>query len=409
MKTEVLVIGGGVAGLSLAILLGKAGIQTVLVEPRKFTFDNSQDHYGRTAALMGGSINILKALDIWQEIEKQTAPLEIMRIIDDSNPNKEPVQIDFTATEAGQENFGRNIPNMMLHKLLAEKAAETDNITLLTSTKLEQFKTTGSKVLATLDNGKQIEASLLVGADGKKSIVRKQSNIDTRIHDYNQSAITCLIEHSKPHNNTSTEHHRAGGPFTTVPMPNKEEKHVSSVVWVETTEDSEGFIKLDKNAFEKALQTRTRNALGEVKLASNPENWPLKAIIAKDIIAPRVALIAEAAHVMSPIGAQGLNLSLRDVATLAEVIMDTMRLGEDIGSHTALNQYKKRRQLDITTRFTGVDGYNRIVSNNLGFLRGLRQAGLKTLDAVPAFKNLAMQHGLKPVNDDSRLMKGEAL
>ena len=149
--------------------------------------------------------------------------------------------------------------------------------------------------------------------------------------------------------------------------------------------------------------------MGEIKLATNPESWPLKAIIAKEIIALRTALIAEAAHAMSPIGAQGLNLSLRDIATLAEILTDALRLGEDIGSKIVLDRYAARRRPDIMTRFFGVDGYNRIVSNNLGFLRGLRRAGLKTLNTVPAFKHMAMQQGLRPMMDDSRILKGEAL
>lgn len=409
MKTEVLIIGGGIAGLSLAILLGNAGINTALIEPREFSFKNKEQHYGRTAALMGGSINILKALDIWDNLKNQTAPLETMRIIDDSNPNIDPVQIDFPASEIGLDSFGRNIPNMMLHELLAEKAKSLKGITLLNSVKLENFEYHGSKIIATLDNGQTIEANLLVGADGKNSKVRKTANIAVKVNDYDQSAITCLIEHSKSHENTSTEHHRSGGPFTIVPMPDKDEKHFSSIVWVEKTKDAEKFIKLDKQTFEKSLQIRTRNSLGEVQLASNPENWPLTGVIAEKIIAPRIALIAEAAHSMSPIGAQGLNLSLRDVASLTEIIIDATRLGEDIGSDTTLNQYAKRRRFDITTRFTGVDGYNRIVSNNLGFLRGLRRTGLKTLQSVPAFKNIAMNQGLNPMADEGRLMQGKAL
>ena len=408
MKTEVLIIGGGIAGLSLAVLLGNAGLEVSVVEPRPLKFDNVDKHYGRTAALMGGSVNILKSLGLWAGLQEQTAPLKTMRIIDDSNPNDDPIQIDFKASEIDRDYFGHNIPNMMLHTKLAEKVKSIKNISLH-ETKLENFQTNKNVVIATLENGKTITTKLLVGADGRNSEVRKLSNITYQENDYQQSAITCLIEHSKSHDNISTEHHRPGGPFTTVPMPDKDGKHYSSVVWVEKTTDADNFIKLNKPAFEKALQTRTRNALGEIKLASNPECWPLKGIIADEITAPRTALIAEAAHAMSPIAAQGLNLSLRDVATLSEIIMDALRLGEDIGSANTLNIYAKKRRFDMMTRYHGVDSYNRIVSNNLGFLRSFRKAGLKTLESVPVFKNLAMQHGLQPTNDDSRLMRGEAL
>jgi 2-octaprenyl-6-methoxyphenol hydroxylase len=408
MKTEVLIAGGGIAGLSLAVLLGKAGLSITVIEPHQLVFTNIEKHFGRTAALMGGSINVLKALGIWGELEKQTAPLQVMRIIDDSKPNHEPVTIDFAASEAGYDSFGYNIPNLMLHEKLAHQIDDIENIRIIQA-KLETIQVKPNTITAKLDNGEVVETTLLVGADGKKSVVRALAGIKTKENNYRQSAITCLIEHSKPHGNISTEHHRPGGPFTTVPMPDKNGKHLSSVVWVEKEEDAENYLRLDKGAFEKALQKRTRNALGEIKLASDPECWPLKGIIADKITAPRIALIAEAAHAMSPIGAQGLNLSLRDVASLSEVIIDARRLGEDIGKQTILEKYAKRRHLDIVSRYYGVDSYNRIVSNNLGFLRELRKAGLKTLKTVPAFKNIAMHQGLQPANDEGRIMRGESL
>lgn len=409
MKTEVLIIGGGIAGLALANLLGKAGLEIVLVEKRAFPVTENTDHFGRTAALMGSSVNILKALEVWDELEKRTAPLETMRIIDDGNPTIDPIQIDFPAKDAGLDYFGHNIPNNMLHAILSDKAMAMKNIKIISPAELQSFETDETGITATLNTGEKIAARIIVGADGRNSPVRTFANIGVQEKKYDQSAITCLIEHSKPHNNTSTEHHRAGGPFTTVPMPDDNGKHISSVVWVEKTAEADGFIKLDKASFEKALQKRTRNALGAVTLASNPECWPLSGVIADKITAPRIALIAEAAHVMSPIGAQGLNLSLRDVATLAETLIDAARLGEDIGSELTLARYAKRRSIDMKSRFFGVDGYNRIVSNNIGFLRGVRRAGLKSLQAIPAFKQLAMHQGLTPVMDEGRLMRGENL
>ena len=409
MKTEVLIIGGGIAGLALANLLGKSGLNIGLVEQRNFPVPENSKYYGRTAALMGTSVNILKALDVWDDLQGRTAPLKTMRIIDDGNPNISPVQIDFPANDIGLNSFGHNIPNNMLHAALAESVMEIPNISLITPTKLENYEQQGPYILAKLEDGRQIKTNLIVGADGRNSKVREIANIKTRDNEYNQSAITCLIEHTKPHHSTSTEHHRPGGPFTTVPMLDQDGKHVSSIVWVEDTKDADKFITLDKPYFEQALQKRTRNALGEVKLASNPECWPLKGLIAEKIIAKRTALIAEAAHVMSPIGAQGLNLSLRDVATLAETLIDTARMGEDIGGDLTLSHYSKRRHIDMQTRFIGVDNYNRIVSNNLGFLRGLRRNGLKTLKTIPAFKNIAMQQVLTTTMDEGRLMRGESL
>lgn len=409
MKTEVLIAGGGIAGLALGCFLAETGLNIGIIEPRNLPMEENTEHYGRTAALMGPSVNILKSLGLWEELESRTAPLETMRIIDDSNPNIEPVKIDFPAHDIGLENFGHNIPNMMLHTALAQKISSYKNVALHIPTKLENYKIDGSKIFVTLDNSDEIETSLLVGADGRNSKVRNIAGIEIKESAYNQSAITCLVEHTLPHENISTEHHRTGGPFTTVPMPDKEGKYYSSIVWVEKTEDADKYIALDKASFEKAIEERSLNALGKIKLASTPESWPLKGVIADQITAPRVALIAEAAHVMSPIGAQGLNLSLRDVSTLAETIIDAARLGEDIGNENTLSRYEKRRRLDMQTRFKGVDGYNKIVSNNVGLLRGIRRGGLKTLDAIPAFKNLVMEQSLTPSLDEGRLARGEAL
>lgn len=409
MKTEVLIIGGGIAGLTLGCFLGQVGLKCAIVEPRELPLKELPQHFGRTAALMGASVNILESLGIWDNLASRTASLDQMKIIDDSNPATEPVEIDFPAADINQSNFGHNIPNFMLHVSLAQKLSKLENIKLLIPNKLENYSVKNNKVFATLDDGQEIEAKVIIGADGRYSHVRKLAGIDFRKNDYGQSAITCLVEHSLPHQNISTEHHRSGGPFTTVPMPNKDGKHYSSIVWVENTDDAATYMALEKTLFETAIKERSLNALGDITLASTPESFPLKGIIAHDLIAPRVALIAEAAHAMSPIGAQGLNLSLRDVATMAETLIDAARVGQDIGSDVTLNKYSKRRRLDIRSRFTGVDGYNRIVSNNIELLRGLRRTGLKTLKTLPTFKSFVMEKSLSPVLDEGRVARGEAL
>jgi 2-octaprenyl-6-methoxyphenol hydroxylase len=178
---------------------------------------------------------------------------------------------------------------------------------------------------------------------------------------------------------------------------------------VEKTEDARHFLSMKKQDFTQALQDRTRGIVGTVALASDPESWPLMVLMAEKITAPRAALVAEAAHVLSPIGAQGLNLSLRDVASLAETIIDAARLGEDIGCKTVLDRYEKRRSFDIHTRVTGIDGFNRIVANDLFFIRDIRRLGLKGLENIPALKDLAMKQGLSPSVDEGRLLRGEAI
>ncbi len=396
MKTKVLIVGGGAAGLAFALKLGIKGIKCVVIDPKTPNQYNFLQHGGRTAALMGQSVDLLKELDLWDVIEKNTASLDTMKIIDDGNPALKPVEIIFPANEINAENFGHNVPNCYLRELLYKRALENKNITLLIPDCVSDIKRDIHHVIATTEKGEEITADILIGADGRFSKVRDMAGIPVKEIDYNQIAITCLISHTKPHKNISTEHHRSGGPFTTVPMPDQNGTHYSSVVWVEKTDEAQKYLSIAKDLMEQTLTDKTRHALGDIKLESPLESWPLKALLAQSITAPRTALIAEAAHAMSPIGAQGLNLSLRDVDILSNIIIDAAKLGEDIGNDIVLSRYASARHLDLQTRFYGVDQYNKVVSNNIGFIRSLRRGGLNTLNTIPALKKIAMNIGLKP-------------
>lgn len=404
-QTDIAIIGGGIAGLTLAALLGEAGVSVDLVEPFPPDAANKTKPSGRTVALMENSLNIIKATGVWDKIADHAAPLKVMRIIDDSIPGRGTHHSEFPANEIGQDQFGFNIPNALLRAALFEMVKKLKTVKLHTPNSLEQLHTDSSAVTCTLDNGKQINARLLVGADGRGSKTRELCGIDTKQQRYDQSAITCLINHSKSHDNVSTEFHRPGGPLALVPLPGNQ----SSIVWVEKTPRAEEIIKLKKQDFTQALQDAMNNILGGITLEAGPEMWPLGSLKADTLTAARIALMAEAAHVMSPITAQGLNLSLRDVAALAETIVDTMRLGLDPGSQSALRQYEKRRALDIKTRVFGVDGMNKIVSNNIPAVKGLRRAGFKALEALPPLRRFAMEQALAPPIDRSRLAKGEKL
>lgn len=404
MQTEALIIGGGIAGQTLAALLGSAGLNVCLVEgmdPAKKPTALS----ARTVAVMQTSLNVIRQTGIWESLAPYCTPLKVMRIIDDSSPNIDPVTLSFSADEIGLPAFGFNIPDALLRDALAAHLQTLKNVRIIAPAKLTGYTHDGAHVHATLDNGVSITAAIIIGTDGRHSTTRQMAGIETDEHDYGQIAMTCLLDHTRPHDFTSTEFHRPGGPFTFVPMPGNQ----CSLVWVENTDDAKQFLALKKNEFEKAVQDRSRNMLGKITLVTAPESWPLKLLKANKLTAPRCAIAAEAAHVLSPIGAQGLNLSLRDIAALAETIIDAARLGEDIGANTTLARYEGRRRMDIGTRVAGVDGLNRIVSNDMVFLRGLRRAGLKSLDAIPPLRAFAMHQGLAPMMDAGRILKGEAL
>lgn len=406
IKADILVSGAGPAGLTLSILLGRAGFKVALIDAEPPMPIQTDAPSGRTAALLNSSINVLKAAGLWDALHDIATPLKTMKIIDDSTPGKTgDATLVFQAKDSGQDFFGHNIPNAHLRLALANKLPDVKNITRLAPAKLKSYKIEGSKILAVTEDGKKIEAALIIGTDGRNSLVRNTAKIEAKIHDYGQIAMTCLIEHTKPHNFTSTELHRAGGPFTFVPMPGSQ----SAIVWVEKTTDAKKYLAMKKDEYERAIQDRTLGYLGTIILKSAPESWPLMMLSAERLTGDRAVIAAEAAHVMSPIGAQGLNLSLRDVATLAEVLTDAARLGEDIGSKTVLDRYERRRHLDIKSHVVGIDGYNRFVAKDLEILKDARRLGLRGVEKIPGLKNFAMQQGLLPSIDDGRLVNGEPL
>ncbi|MGB4057407.1 MAG: UbiH/UbiF/VisC/COQ6 family ubiquinone biosynthesis hydroxylase [Alphaproteobacteria bacterium] len=396
--SDVLIAGGGIAGLTLGVLLSSAGLDVHLIDMSPPSPNDMPS--GRTVALMESSINVLRASGIWDQISPHATPLKTMRIVDESG-----TEAEFNALEIGMEQYGYNIPNSLLRRTLYNAAKKSKTLTLHVPNALKNYEIEENGALCVLENGTNLHTRIIIGADGRNSAVRRISGIQCTDHDYNQSAITCLIAHSHSHNNTATEFHRPGGPIALVPMPG----NMSSVVWIEPTTRADEYMRLKKNEFTQALQEKTQDILGGITLESPPECWPLKTLKAKKLTAARVAIMAEAAHVMSPVTAQGLNLSLRDVAALAETIIDAARAGLDIGSELPLSRYEKRRRLDIHTRVFGVDGMNKIVSTEAGFLKGLRRAGLRIVDSALPLKKTAMRIGLAPAIDAGRLVRGETL
>lgn len=405
LNADIIISGAGPAGLSLSLLLSGVGFDVVLIDAEKPAPIDTKTPSGRTAALLNGSINVLKATGVWDDIKDSATPLKTMRIVDDAIQSKDRIGVTFESRDAGQPQFGFNVPNSILRHALLKKLSQAKNIRHLAPARLKDYRMEGQQVIACTEAGITIRASLIIGTDGRGSVVRAVSGIDAKKHDYTQMAMTCLIEHTRPHNNTSTEHHRPGGPFTLVPMTGNQ----SSVVWVEKTKDAKKFLAMKRDEYQQAIQDRSHGLLGTITLKSSPESWPLMLLNTSKLTGERSALAAEAAHVLSPIGAQGLNLSLRDVATLAEVVTDAARLGEDIGSKLVLDRYEKRRSLDIQSHVIGIDGLNRAVANDVAAIKDIRRLGLKGLEKIPPLKQFVMRQGLVPMMDESRLLAGKVL
>lgn len=395
-KTEILIAGAGVAGLALAILLGQKGFLVTVIDkgPPPAPFAQTKPS-GRTVALMQSSASLLRQARVWERIVPQGGAMHTMRLIDDSGPRRfSGAKLDFQAGEAGFESFGLNVPISFLRAALWEKSSDFNTIKIIPGAGLSRFEDRGGAILVRTEEGKEegqaFSASLLVGADGARSRVREQAGIPCQMHDYGQKAMTCLIRHSRPHLNISTEFHRPSGPFALVPLPGQR----SSVVWVEPGARADSLFALPPDAFAAALQEKTLGLLGDVTLESAPEIWPLRNLRAERLTAPRVALIAEAAHVMSPITAQGLNLSLRDVGDLAAVLGENRVLGIDPGAPAPLLKYEKLRRADILTRTSGVDALMRLVSTDRPLPRLLRRSAFQAVSLIPLLRKLSILYGM---------------
>lgn len=382
-QNKITIVGGGVAGLTLACLMAPLPVEITLVEKRPLPSRGTLKPSARTTALMTGSLDVLKRAGIWLDFKAQCTMLRDLTIIDDCQfprGGDDMVVQRFKSSEINQGYFGYNVPLGELAVELATKVRTFSNIKILEGYNLPP------------DDELLTSADLIVGADGRNSVIREWAKIGVNKTDYNQTAITCLISHSKPHHNASVEFHRPGGPCTFVPMGNNQ----SAVVWVENTNDADKFIKLSKQDFINALQIRSRNMLGEVDLIVPPESWPLMTSKAETMFADKTILVAEAAHVLSPIGAQGLNLTMRDIDALAEALKNALLLGQNIGDATVLSAYAKSRETDINGRYLAVNMLNKMVNTTNPLVQRARRVGLKGLDYVTPVRDILMEQGLSP-------------
>jgi 2-octaprenyl-6-methoxyphenol hydroxylase len=380
--------GGGLAGLIMALRIAHLPLNILIADP--LLVNKTIKSSSRTSALMEESLTILKSIDVYDACLKEGADLIGLSIQDHSINNVKSLGHIFYANELNQSRFGRNIFNHILHEATLQKIQHKKNISLIPHS-IHSINHHISSIDITTSDLKTHKCSLLIGADGRTSKVRELSNISVWQHNYSQTAITGVISHSKPHHNISTEFHRDGGPFTLVPLNGNR----SSFVWMDHTSETIKILSLNRDQFVSILQQRSQNILGEITLETNPESWPIIGLKAKQLIAKRTALIAESAHVLSPIGAQGLNLSLRDIDALARNIETYLSLGYDVGSSQLLETYSSERTLDIDLRVSGVDILNRAVQSLPQPLKFMRRLILKTAGDIKPLRHSLMREGLR--------------
>ncbi len=381
-KFEVAVIGGGLAGMIASVALARGGRNVALVAPPSPKEDR------RTTALMDQSIRFLDRLTLWEKLRPAAAPLTSMRIIDGTNRLLRAPTTTFRSAEVGLGAFGYNFPNKALMDVLEAAVAAEGNITRFTAM-AETIGIMSEAVSITLAGGEEISADFAIGADGRKSKLRETAGIDVRTWSYPQSAMVLNFAHTLPHQNISTEFHTEHGPFTQVPLPGNR----SSLVWVQNPSDAAARIELSLTELGNVVEERMQSLLGEVSVEEGVQIWPLSGMMAHRFGKGRIALIGEAAHVFPPIGAQGLNLSLRDIMALTDLLCSRAELPIPADAGTS---FDRKRRADIMTRTASVDLLNRSLLSDFLPVQMLRAAGLHVLSAIPPLRNIVMREGIEP-------------
>lgn len=393
----VTVVGGGPSGLIAALALASGGLPVTLVAPPR-----APDP--RTTALMDGSVRALEALGLWERLREDASPLRVMRLIDGTRRLLRAPEVEFRAGELGLEGFAWNLENEVLLAALDDAVAEAAGIERVNGA-VRSVTDGAEQVAVELDDGRTIASSLVAAADGRNSPCRRAAGIGVKVRDYPQVAVTATLAHGRPHHDVSTEFHTETGPFTLVPLPGDR----SSVVCVVSGREAEELLALNEDAFARVMERRARSILGRMSLVSPRGSFPLSQRTAERFAKGRIALIGEAAHIIPPIGAQGLNLGIRDAATLAELVVDAMQAGEDIGGAGVTDAYERRRRADVASRGFAVDLFNRSLLSDLVPVAGLRGLGLWLMGRSPMLRKAVMREGVGPTRDVPRLLAGTPL
>ncbi len=389
--TDIVVVGAGPSGMACALMLARSGFKTALVAPAVNTED------GRTTALLDASVEMLKSIDLWHELEPHCAPLRHMRIIDATKRLIRAPEVVFDSMELKLAAFGYNIENRSLNEVLSQKCLAEPNLRRV-SARLENLSLAADEAALRLDTGEIISAHFVVGADGRNSKVREAAGIESSQWRYPQQAVVLNLTHEHPHHNHSTEFHQTTGPFTLVPLPGKR----SSLVCVVAPETANDLMALSDEELALEMERRAHSIYGKMSVSSPRQSFPLGGMSAKKLAANRCVLIGEAAHVFPPIGAQGLNLGLRDVAALANLLKPYTGRIEQLGEQTVPDAYERARRSDVMTRTMAVDLLNRSLLSELFPVQAFRSAGLYAAGKIPPLRRFLMREGVAPMLARSR-------
>ena len=404
MNTDILIAGGGLVGGTLACALAMAGFSVVVVD-RQDPHDGLDAAFdGRASAIALSSKHVLDQLGLWPSIAGETQAIRDIRVTDGASP----LFLHYDHDDIGAEAFGYMVENRSIRKALFRRTADLANranLSVCAPRRIDTLERSPGGVRAILDDGAAIAARLIIGAEGRASPTREHARISLTGWSYRQTGIVCTVAHEYPHDGIAHEHFLPAGPFAILPLSGNR----ASIVWTEREDLADAIMALDEEAFLSELKSRFGDFLGEIRVTGRRWAYPLALQFAARATDERLALAGDAAHGMHPIAGQGLNMGLRDVAALAEVLTDGRRLGADPGDALVLEKYERWRRFDNTLMLAMTDGLNRLFSNNVMPLRVARDLGLAAVNKMPPLKKLFMRHAMGVVGELPRLMKNQAL
>ncbi|MFZ1990090.1 MAG: FAD-dependent monooxygenase [Alphaproteobacteria bacterium] len=406
---DAVISGGGLVGLTLGLALARGGLEVAVVDAQSPEAVTNAKFDGRVSAVALASCRMLNALGLWPQLEAVAQPINDILVTDGSvRRGASPLFLHFDHREIGTEPLGSMIENRHTRIALIAAARETPGLTLIAPMTVKSARADDAKTVVALADGRTLEASLCLAAEGRASPLRTAAGLKLVSWEYDQTGIVTTVEHDKPHNGLAHEYFLPPGPFAILPMTGNR----SSLVWTERREGAKAIMALSDDLFTEELRRRFGTHLGAVKPVGPRWSYPLSLQIARNYIAPRLALVGDAAHAIHPIAGQGFNLGLRDVAALAEILIDARRLGLDIGAPTVLEKYQRWRRFDNIALTAATDVLNRLFSNDVAPVRLSRDLGLAIVNRIGPARRFFMRHasGALSLTPESlpRLLRGEA-
>ncbi len=401
IETDAVIIGGGMVGLTLAAALDHGGVSAVVVDREDPARALEAKFDGRVSAIAFAAWNMLEAIGLAGRLRGKVQPINDIRVSDGGSP----LFLHFDHRSVSDEPFGYMVENRHLREALDALSADLRNVTRFAPAQAGEIARGPNDVRVTLTDGTEIRAALLIGADGRGSRIRHSAGIKVYASEYGQSGIVTTVQHERDHHGFAQERFLPAGPFAALPMTG----HRSSLVWTEPTKRAAALMALDKADFDAEMRARLGDYLGEAHCIGPRWSYPLGVQLAERYIDHRLALVGDAAHGVHPIAGQGLNMGLRDVAALAEILSDTRHLGLDVGGDAVLEHYQRWRRFDNVLLTAVTDGLTRLFSNAVPPLRMARDLGLGVVNRIPPLKRFFIQHARGSVGDLPKLLTGRSL